>query len=76
MNIAEVKAYLSALTSHVTFEYNGLNCGIDPLSKAQFEMWYGDKSITANSIEAVMTTKFFDGKSLEEIWDDVVELDY
>lgn len=76
MNIAEVKAYLSALTSHVTFEYNGLNCGIDPLSKAQFEMWYGDKSTTVNSIEVVMTTKFFDGKSLEEIWNDIVELDY
>ena len=72
MSIAEVKAYLSALTSHVTFEYNGFNCGVDPFNKARFEIWYGQKSATMTSIEAVMTTKFFDGKSLEEIWDDVI----
>lgn len=72
MTIAEVKDYLAALTSHVTFEYNGFNCGVDPYTKTKFEMWYGQKDATMTSIEAVMTTKFFDGKSLEEIWDDVI----
>lgn len=76
MSITEVKKFLTTVFSHVTFEYNGLNCGIDPYNKAKFVMWYGDKTTTVNSIEAVMTTKFFDGKSLEEIWNDIVELDY
>lgn len=76
MNIAEVKAYLSALTSHVTFEYNGFNCGIDPLGRNKFDMWYGKNYTMAFSIEDVMSKKFFDGKSLEEIWNDIVELDY
>lgn len=29
-----------------------------------------------HSIEEVMDTKFFDGKSLEDIWDDVADLEY
>lgn len=39
-------------------------------------MWYGDKSMTAHSIEEVMDTKFFDGKSLEDIWDEITDLEY
>lgn len=76
MSIKEVKEYLTSVFSHITFEYNGFNCGIDPFNNTKFEMWYGKNSITVDSVDAVVTTKFFDGKSLEEIWDGVVELDF
>ena len=33
-------------------------------------------SLTSHSIEEVMGTKFFDGKSLEDIWDDITDLEY
>ena len=46
-----VKEYLGNLTSHIMFEYDGKNCGVDPLSLDKFDMWYGDKSMTAHSIE-------------------------
>lgn len=46
-----IKEYLGGLTNHVMFEYNGYSCGVDPLSLNKFEMWYGDKSMTAHSIE-------------------------
>lgn len=55
-----IKEYLGGLTSHIMFEYNGYSCGVDPLSLDKFDMWYGDKSMTAHSIEEVMETKFFD----------------
>ena len=32
--------------------------------------------MTAHSIDEVMTTKFFDGKSLENILDDITDLEY
>lgn len=76
MTIDETKNYLAKLTSHVTFEFNGCSCGVDPLSRNRFEMWYGQKAMTANSIDEVMNVKFFDGKSLTDIWDDIVDLDY
>ena len=34
------------------------------------------EDLTAHSIEEVMETKFFDGKSLEDIWDDITDLEY
>lgn len=76
MTIADVKNYLASLTSHIMFEYDGKSCGVDPLSKNKFNMWYGSEGITANSIGEVMTTKFFNGKSLEDIWDDITELEF
>lgn len=72
----DIKEYLGNLTSHVMFEYNGYSCGVDPLAHDNFDMWYGDESMTAHSIDEVMTTKFFDGKSLEDILDDITELEY
>lgn len=71
-----IKEYLGNLTSHVTFEYNGFSCGVDPLSLDNFEMWYGDKSMTAKSIDDVMTVKFFDGDSLDDILNNITDLEY
>ncbi len=76
MTITEVENYLSNLTSHVTFELGGVSCGIDPLSRNKFEMWYGSDDITANSIDEVMNMNFFDGKPLKEIWNDITGLEY
>lgn len=71
-----MKEFLGSLTGHVTFKYNDLFCGVDPLSNDTFDMWCGEDSMTANSIDEVMTTKFFDGKSLNDISDDITDLEY
>ena len=76
MTIDELKDYLSACTSHVLFEYNGRSCGIDPLSQDEFDMWVGKNVMVARSAEEALNVKFFDGKSIKEIWDDVTELEY
>lgn len=76
MTIAKLEDYLSKLTSHVIFNYDGISCGIDPLSRNRFDMWYGNKCITLQTVADVLYTKFFDGKSLKDIWDDITELDY
>ena len=76
MTILEVKNHLSGLIGHILFKFNGYSCGIDPLAKNSFDMWYGDHEITVDSIEKVLNVKFFGGKSLAEIWNDVTEIDY
>lgn len=75
MTITEIKDYLANLNGHVTFCYNGYNCGIDPLATDEFDIWYGNDEMTVNSVDKVMTVNFFDGKSLKEIWNDITELD-
>ena len=76
MTILEIKNYLSNLTGHVTFTFNGYSCGIDALSLDSFDMWYGNDEITVDSIEKVLNVKFFGGKSLIEIWNDVTDVEY
>lgn len=76
MTILELKNHLTNLIGHVTFEYNGHSCGIDPLSINKFDIWYGDDEATVDSIEKVLGEKLFDGKSLKDIWDDVTNLDF
>lgn len=36
--------------------------------------WYGEESANVDSIDKVMNLKFFNGKSLSDIWDDVTEV--
>lgn len=76
MTLAEAREYIVNLTSHVLFDYKGKNCGIDPLSRNKFEMWYGQECFTASTVDEVMTVKFYDGKSLTAIWDDITDLEY
>lgn len=63
----ELYDYINAHVSHVIFEYNGKNCGIDPFSNTNFDVWYGDKIEKMTSIEDVFHSPFFDGKSLADI---------
>lgn len=67
MMAEKIKNRLKELCSHMTFEYNGKDCGVDPISHAEFVMWCGDKDTTVKSIDEVMAKPFFDGKSLSEI---------
>ena len=72
----EMKKFVTTLSGCVVFDYNGHSCGIDPLSLNKFDMWYGDKTTTLQTIDEVVNSKFFDGKSLIDIWDDITDLDF
>ncbi len=50
------------------FEYNGFCCGVDPFSESDYDVWYGEQYAKMYSIDEVVNTKFFDGKTLEEIF--------
>lgn len=69
MSADEFKDYVGSLISYVGFDFQGKDCGVDPLSLNDFEMKCGDDFMTARSIDEVMTTCFFDGHSLNEICD-------
>ena len=71
-----LKEQIDSLVSFVGFDYLGVSCGIDPINHSHFEMWYGKAYLEAKSIDEVMTTPLFDGKSLEEIADDIVITDW
>lgn len=76
MKLNDLKDQIYSLTSHILFDFNGNPCGVDPINHKHYDMWYGDEAVTVNSIDDVMSIKFFDGKSLTQIFDDIENLDY
>ncbi|MBQ8298169.1 MAG: hypothetical protein IJX77_10355 [Ruminococcus sp.] len=76
MTAQQIKSRISEICSHFTFEYNEKNCGVDPFSQHKFDMWCGDNTYSANSIDEVMNLPFFDGKSLDEIATEIDIIDW
>lgn len=64
MTAEDIREHLGNLIGAITFEYNGKNCGIDPLSLNKFVMWYGDDETVAESVDEVMSIDFL----METVW--------
>lgn len=71
--LEEVYAYLEGIVSDILFEYQGKDCGVDPLSRTEYDVWYGEKAETMTSVEDVFQKPFFDGKSLTDIFPEIAE---
>ncbi len=71
MKLTEIKKYISSLIALFGFEYKGVSCGVDPKNHKHYDMWYGDKNYKASSIEDVMTVPLFNGKCLNEIYNEI-----
>lgn len=67
MMVDKIKNRIAEMASHITFDYDGKNCGIDPLARNKIDMWFGDNYMTALSLDEAMETPFFNGKSLIDI---------
>lgn len=76
MTLSQFKNHIDHLAGCVNFTYNDYPCGVDPMGRTKYDMWYGDNAVTVDSVEKVLNTKFFDGQSLTDIWGDVTDLDY
>lgn len=76
MRSDQIRKRIDEKASHFTFLYHGVTCGIDPYSDLEYDMWYGDKTVTVNSIEEVMNSPFFAGKSLTAISNDIQIQDF
>lgn len=71
MKAKDIRDRLGELCTHITFEFDGMSCGIDPLSRSSYEMWCGECEMTAKSLDEVMHVKFFKGCALEDIVDKI-----
>lgn len=67
MTVKDLRDRINSICTHVLFDYNGKECGVDPFSEKHFDMWCGDDFMEAHSIDEVMKVPFFEGKALEDI---------
>ena len=62
-----LRELILSLTQDIVFQYNGTYACINPWNPNKIEVGYGEKVKMYKDIEDVMTDKFYDGKSLNEI---------
>lgn len=67
MKAQVIEDRIGEICTHFLFYYKGHNCGVDPFSDEDFDMWCGDDYMKAHSLEEVMSTPFFAGKCLRDI---------
>jgi len=76
MTLLEIKARLDEFCNIFRFEYQGINCYLDPVSRHDKWIFYvvcGDsyESVSFDDLDAVLSAPLFVGKSLAEIYNDI-----
>lgn len=76
VDLETVKQYLATDWNCFAFDYNGVPCGVDPISPTQYNIWYGDDNDVVHSFDEVFSVPFWDNKTIPEIFDaiDITEL--
>lgn len=59
MTADEIKQRIVSMVSHFIFEYEGKNCGVDPITPTHFDVWFDTDFTSMDSVDSVMTTPFF-----------------
>lgn len=75
MTVQSIKKRISECVTAIEFDYKGVHGGVDPFSSNDFDLWYGDNCIKVNSVNEVMSEKFFDDKCLSEILEDIENIE-
>ena len=58
---------IDALTDDYVFWYHGKMGEIEPFSRTNIHLCFDEEEIQVNSVEKAMTTPFIEGKTLEEV---------
>lgn len=77
MTAKELKKIISSCMDEIYFSYNGKSagaCAEVTSYKPTFTLWYGNDTKEFDNIDDVMSSRFFDGKSLNELAN-VVEIE-
>ncbi len=72
LDAKKLKEFIASGTDTVVFMYNGKHACIDMNGTINdFDVGFGEKVRRYHSIEDVMTDKLYDGKSLNEIAEEI-----
>lgn len=72
MTSKDIYELIDGLTQDIYLSYKGKHGVIVPISRSNIRLCFGGgKSIQVDSVEGAMKTPFIDGKSLDEIADEL-----
>ena len=72
----QIKKRLLEFCTLMEFEYNGLECHIDPFNPTLFHIYCNGAEKDVHSIDDVMSAPLFGGKCLNDIADQIQILDW
>lgn len=72
MNAKDLRKMIDSLVSDIEFEYKGIHGSICPISRNNIGLAYGGVTKDCKSVDEVMESNIFDGKSLNEIASELV----
>lgn len=72
----EIKDRLLEFCTLMSFEYQGIECSIDPFNPNDFHINVGGDERDVDSIDKVMGTPIFDGSCLNDIADEIKILEW
>jgi hypothetical protein len=72
MKPSKLKEWILSLTDDIEFEYLGVFGSICPINHKNISVTYNSITKDYDNIDEVMADKFFNGKSLNEISDQLV----
>lgn len=73
MTANALKKRIDKMCSLVSFTYRGKDGHVDPYSHTEYLLWYDGEEMTVDSIDKVMDTPFFCGKTLTEIAGEIID---
>lgn len=71
MSAKELFDWIDSLSQDIDFEYHGKSGSICPFSRSDISLCYNGEEVTVHSVEAAMREPFIDGRSLEELAEDL-----
>lgn len=74
--VEQIKSRLLEFAGLMTFEYNGLECDIDPFSPTLFHITCNGAEKDVYSIDEVMKDPFFGGFCLNDIAEEINIIDW
>nr|WP_288829702.1 hypothetical protein [uncultured Clostridium sp.] len=70
----DVKRIIADCCNDIVFSYNGMDSGVTSEVKnyiPSFQAWHGDNTKVYGSIDDVMNDKFYSGKSLNDLVENI-----
>lgn len=71
MNATQLRRLIDDLSQDIDFIYKGVDGSICPFSRDNISLCYDGQELTVGSVDEAMSTPFIQGKSLNEVCDDL-----
>lgn len=75
-DMIDIRDRLAGLENHFLFSYRGRDCGVDPIAKNKYNIWFGNKHSHVDTIDAVFEVPFWGGKKITDIFEDISIIEY